>query len=113
MESEFATWLSDQIEKRDLNNAGLGLKIGVSGAAVGRWRQGVNVPNDESVAKLADFFNVSPIELLVLLGRLETDDLEMDVPLSRLIEVAKKLSPAVREDVIEYAIWRHQQETQG
>jgi transcriptional regulator with XRE-family HTH domain len=70
MSTEFETWLAEQMRHRSLNNTGLGHRIGVSGAAVSRWLRGIRQPDDESIAKLADFFKVSPTEIYRLLGRL-------------------------------------------
>jgi transcriptional regulator with XRE-family HTH domain len=58
------------MQQRGLNQSRLGHKIGVSGAAVGRWLQGLRQPDDGSVAKLADYFLVSPTQIYRLLDRL-------------------------------------------
>jgi transcriptional regulator with XRE-family HTH domain len=70
MSIKFRTWLAEQIKQRGLNNSQLGRHIGVSGAAVGRWLQGVRQPDDESITKLAEYFMISPTEIYRLLDRL-------------------------------------------
>jgi transcriptional regulator with XRE-family HTH domain len=99
------------MREKDLNKSGLALKLGVSDVAIGRWLRREREPNDESISRLADYFNVSPIEIYQMLGRLE--EIDLDAPLSRLVEVARKLTPEGRADLLAYAVWRREQERDG
>lgn len=82
---EFQTWLATQMEKRGLNQAGLGHRLGVSGVAVSRWLSGEREPDESSVARLAEFFMVSRAEIYRALGRLS------DPPQDPYFEVLESL----------------------
>lgn len=51
-------------KERNLSQAALGLKIGVSQKAIDYWERGVNEPKASCIIKLADFFGVSADFLL-------------------------------------------------
>lgn len=51
-------------KERNLSQAALGLKIGVSQKAIDYWERGVNEPKASYIIKLADFFGVSADFLL-------------------------------------------------
>lgn len=51
-------------KERNLSQAALGLKIGVSQKAIDYWERGVNEPKASYIVKLADFFGVSADFLL-------------------------------------------------
>jgi len=57
--TKFAERLNELRIEKGLNLKQLGEKVGISDVALGRWEKGTRIPNIESAAKLAKFFNVS------------------------------------------------------
>lgn len=51
-------------KERNISQASLALKIGVSQKAIDYWERGVNEPKASYIVKLADFFDVSADFLL-------------------------------------------------
>lgn len=61
---DFATLLKKLRTERGLSQAALAKEIYVSRSAVAKWENGLGVPGDESLHLLADFFEISPAELM-------------------------------------------------
>ncbi len=51
-------------KEKNISQAALALKIGVSQKAIDYWERGVNEPKASYIVKLADFFDVSADFLL-------------------------------------------------
>ena len=54
----FFTKYQELCEKNGTTPTGVALKLGISRAAVNRWRNGTT-PSGDSLAKIAEYFNVS------------------------------------------------------
>lgn len=66
----FAEWLKKEMQARDLNNVGLGLKLGLSDTTIGYWIRGARRPDTESCLKIAHVFNIPEQEILIRAGYL-------------------------------------------
>lgn len=64
----FKRWLKVQMGARDLNQVGLGLKTGVSGASVNRWVKGNALPNKHHCRALARVFGLTEEEVFEAAG---------------------------------------------
>lgn len=61
---DFATLLKHLRTEKGLSQAALAKEIYVSRSAVAKWENGLGIPGEESLHLLADFFDMSPEELL-------------------------------------------------
>jgi len=66
----FSTWLKQQMRNHpdDLNQTGLALRIGVSQTTVSFWLRGLYVPSPDNCKIIAELFDVTLDEVLVLAG---------------------------------------------
>jgi transcriptional regulator with XRE-family HTH domain len=70
MTKPFNKWLQEMMDREDLNQTSLALRIGRSQSTVSTWIRGTAVPDMESSIKLASFFGVSKETVLVLAGHM-------------------------------------------
>ena len=82
MESTISTWLEGQIQHVDTNPYGLSKAIGVSHVTVGKWLNGVYIPDPPNCRKLAAFFHVPEPQVLVLAGHLSANPAAAHNPLA-------------------------------
>ena len=59
-----STKLKELRAKRDMSQAELAEILGVTQQAVGRWEKELNMPDIETLNKIADYFHVTTDELL-------------------------------------------------
>ena len=67
----FATWLTQRMRILGSKNSDIAEATGVTGPAVSLWRTGVNVPDNDRIAPLAEALKVPEETLLIKLGRLQ------------------------------------------
>jgi transcriptional regulator with XRE-family HTH domain len=92
----FASWMQNQLLRRQWNEADLTRRLQVSSGTVSRWMSGERRPSSLSCDLIADAFGVEPDLVLTLVGhRPATEALEPDDERSHLISLLKrvKLTP--------------------
>ena len=70
MMNNFAIWLNDFMEQRDLTQEALAGMIGVSHVAISKWQRSLNLPEPKQLRNLAEVAGLNPIELFQLCGYL-------------------------------------------
>lgn len=87
-------------EKNNVPPTRVALDIGLSKAAVTRWKQTESNPNGDVLCKLADYFGCS---VDYLLGRESTPDIAvLPAKLQELVNTASTLSDEQLSDVLRY-----------
>lgn len=64
----FAVWLDRTLIERGITGREAARAVGVSDAAVSKWRHGTRIPRLDEVMKLADLLGVDSIRLAVTAG---------------------------------------------
>ena len=70
MMNNFAIWLNDFMEQKDLTQEALAGLIGVSHVAISKWQRSLNLPEPRQLRNLAEVAGLNPIELFQLCGYL-------------------------------------------
>ena len=87
-------------EKKNISPTRVALDIGLSKAAVTRWKQTESTPNGDVLCKLADYFGCS---VDYLLGRENTSDTTvLPAKLQELVDTASSLSEEQLSDLLRY-----------
>lgn len=87
-------------EKKNISPTRVALDIGLSKAAVTRWKQTESTPNGDVLCKLADYFGCS---VDYLLGREGTPDIVvLPAKLQELVDTASSLSEEQLSDLLRY-----------
>lgn len=87
-------------EKKNISPTRVALDIGLSKAAVTRWKQTESTPNGDVLCKLADYFGCS---VDYLLGREGTPDTTvLPAKLQELVDTASSLSEEQLSDLLRY-----------
>ena len=87
-------------EKKNISPTRVALDIGLSKAAVTRWKQTESTPNGAVLCKLADYFGCS---VDYLLGRENTSDTTvLPAKLQELVDTASSLSEEQLSDLLRY-----------
>lgn len=71
--SEFAEFLDITLNNRSISGRTLAEQLGVSDAAVSRWRTGASTPSAETVARIATALDLDPRRLAVTAGVLRPE----------------------------------------
>jgi len=118
---EFPKWLSQQLDKRqDLNQTGLALSLRVGPSTISNWLRGVSNPQPENCRKLARYFHIPEEDVLALAGHISTHkaaqntiaeprpaySFDDDITFRELYRILSELTPADRQEVLEYALFR-------
>ena len=67
---DMVTWLTTQLEIKNMNAQGLSHAIGVSHVTVGKWLRGTYTPDPENCRKLAEYFQMPEQEVMIIAGHL-------------------------------------------
>lgn len=87
-------------EKKNISPTRVALDIGLSKAAVTRWKQTESTPNGDVLCKLADYFGCS---VDYLLDRENTSDTTvLPAKLQELVDTASSLSEEQLSDLLRY-----------
>ena len=87
-------------EKKNISPTRVALDIGLSKAAVTRWKQTESTPDGDVLCKLADYFGCS---VDYLLGRENTSDTTvLPAKLQELVDTASSLSEEQLSDLLRY-----------
>lgn len=87
-------------EKKNIPPTRVALDIGLSKAAVTRWKQTESTPNGDVLSKLADYLGCS---VDYLLGRENTSDTTvLPAKLQELVDTASSLSEEQLSDLLRY-----------
>lgn len=87
-------------EKKNISPTRVALDIGLSKAAVTRWKQTESTPKGDVLCKLADYFGCS---VDYLLGRENTSDTTvLPAKLQELVDTASSLSEEQLSDLLRY-----------
>lgn len=87
-------------EKKNIPPTRVALDIGLSKAAVTRWKQTESTPNGDVLSKLADYLGCS---VDYLLGRESTPDIAvLPAKLQELVDTASSLSEEQLSDLLRY-----------
>lgn len=92
--------IDDLLEERNMNQADLADKIGITAATLSRNLNGVNPPKAEIVSAIADYFNVSTDYLL---GRTESKKVssKLDDFAFALYDETKELTEEQKQDIMD------------
>lgn len=97
MSADFGTKVAQLRKEKDLSRDELGVKVGTSGAIVGRYERGDMKPSIEIAAKIAEALDVS---LDYLMG-LASDQVKDKKMVNRLEDI-KKLPEKERDKIFDY-----------
>jgi transcriptional regulator with XRE-family HTH domain len=94
--NDFATWLNVNMENSHISGNKLAKMLGVNISQVSRYRHGRITPTLPIIHNIAKIFEVDPIRLAVLTGRLpremaHADPLPVPEPTERLEKVRRTL----------------------
>lgn len=67
----FAEWLTRTLSERGISGGEVARALNVNDSAVSRWKNGKILPSLEALMDLADFLDVSPLQLAVTAGRMK------------------------------------------
>jgi transcriptional regulator with XRE-family HTH domain len=70
MMNNFAIWLNDFMDQRDLTQEALAQKLGISHVAISKWQRSLNLPEPRQLRNLAEVAGLNPIDLFQLCGYL-------------------------------------------
>lgn len=70
-DAHFARWLDLTMENSGITGASLAKRLGVTDAAVSRWRNGAGNPRLDTTLKLAKILGVDPLRLAVTAGHMD------------------------------------------
>ena len=88
-------------EKKNISPTRVALDIGLSKAAVTRWKQTESTPNGDVLGKLADYLDCS---VDYLLGRNNDFNVEiLPATLHEIVDIASTLSDEQLSDLLRYA----------
>lgn len=82
-QSRFGSWLAQEMRDRRVNKAQVAKYTGVDQSAVGRWlrESSPSLPSERSCRALAEWWKVSPDDVLALAGHYPTErPEEQDLP---------------------------------
>ena len=72
--SPFGRWLRKQMARADLNQTGLGHRLGLTQSAVSLWVHGKTEPDDAIIPRLASVLAVPVEDVYAALGRIPPQD---------------------------------------
>ena len=78
MLSPFGRWLRRQLARSDLNQTGLGHRLGITQSAISLWVHGKTQPDDDNIRRLAQVLSIPPEDVYAALGRIPPQDEEED-----------------------------------
>ena len=64
IDNKFSLWIKQLRLDNNMSQEELGKLVGISKVSVWQWENGINYPNNETLLKLADYFQVSTDYLL-------------------------------------------------
>lgn len=106
-----SSWLANELKNRGWSHRELARRSGLSQTAISTVLSGQRQPGWEFCAAVAGALGEAPEQLMRMAGLLPPLPApEGDVTLRDLIEYAKLLSPEERQFVLDYTLWRYQQE---
>lgn len=109
MQANFATWLKLELEKRSWKQADLVRASGLSDGAISHILNGTRQAGPEVCRALAHAFVFPPEHIFRLAGLLPPITESNDPTLQALSDIARNMSPAERQDLLEYALFRFRQ----
>ena len=111
MSSRLRAWLSEELNTRGLSQGELARRCNISQSLISRTLSGDISPSADFCIKVAEALGVSPEYLLRLAEILPPESaVSEDATLQELIEVAKNLSPENRQELLDYARFKYQQQ---
>lgn len=111
MDSDFLSWVNGEVDRRGWRNAELARRMGVSDATVSRTLSGEHAPSFEFCVGLARALGELPETVLRRAGLLPPlPGIDGDASIARTLDVMRRLTPQVREEVVQYVLWRYEQQ---
>lgn len=108
MDKDFASWLNDELSARGWTYSELARRAGVVASTVSMVASGKSSPGFDLCQGIARAFAV-PLETVYRKAGL-LPDMQDDAQIYEIADIARRLSPAVREEVKKYALWRYKRE---
>jgi len=114
-------WLKTQFDLNPhINQTSLAIALHVGPSTISNWLRGVSKPQPENCRKLAHHFHVPEEDVLTLAGHISTHkaapntiaepgpaySLDDDMTFRELYHILSELTPAERQEVLEYALFR-------
>lgn len=108
----FTEWLNDQLKMRGWINVDLARAARISESQISRVISGGRQPGPDFCTAVARGLGLDPVLVFRNAGLLpEADRPEDDPSFQEMYSIMKQLKPALREEVIAYAIWRQSRQT--
>lgn len=95
---KFASRISELRKEKALSQKELGEMLGVSNKAVSKWETGEAMPQMKTIVKMAEFFNLSPDELLTG-TRFDNQPTEADASISKEFGELKNENRRLKNDL--------------
>ena len=105
---DFVKWLNAQTERRSWSNNELGRRAGVSRSTISLVLTGQQSPTWEFCYRMAQALKEPPEKVFRLAGLLPPAPPERDPLIQELLEIARKLDAADRDELLAYARLRYQ-----
>ncbi len=103
-QNAFGDWLTRQMEFRNLTNARLAHKVGVTRSAISNYTSGGRIPNQEVMLALAEVLDQSPETLYRIAGILpEPNESDMTPAQDLLLQLSMQLDETDLDDLITLA----------
>ena len=115
MGNNFGEWLVEELNRRSWNLADLARKANTSGASISRVINGDRNPGPElcrSIAKALGYNEEYVFRKAGLLSKTSSavEDQIEKLSLRELIDLFEKMTPDQREEIVDYAFWRWEQD---
>ncbi len=106
----FSDWLLDQLTRRDMNQSELSRLSGVSRGAISHLINGTRKPGPDVLKSIAGALHLPPDEVFRAAGILPSVESDAPPTLAEWIEIFMQADEKTREDLLNYAQYRADQE---
>jgi len=106
--SKLSDYLNEEIERRGWSKRELARRAGISSAQVTDVLNERANPGVEFCVKVGDALRVAPEKILRMAGLLPPlPGIDGDAAIAETVELMRRLTPEVREEVVAYVVWRY------
>lgn len=113
MASQIRQWLKDKIQDKGWSVRELARRADIAHTTVSRVMTGKLEPTWDFCAAIAGPLGESPIRLFILAGLLTNGNGNNETNYQALLQVARRMSPDQRREVLHFALFLLQQDQEG
>ena len=110
VERDFVTWLNEELNRRGWSSSELHRRSGMATSTISMVLGGQNKPGWDFCNAVAQALGESPEKVFRLAGLLPPLPAPDDPILQELNDVTKNLSPEDRQEVLDFAKFKHRQQ---